>query len=139
MANSAARMLLRNGKSFPQLLRSRPAGRTSNINVCNKDRLLSQSLINPPTQQQQLLYLQRPVLGDGFNFVDFVLGKDRDLHWKSSVAVEARGERRQRSDSDEDDDDNEEYESDEVVDFDDDSDWDDQYDGDTNDNDDYDR
>ncbi|KAJ0046988.1 hypothetical protein Pint_04547 [Pistacia integerrima] len=74
MANSAARMLLKNGRSFPQLLRSRLVGQWS-VDICIKEQQLFRSLINP----KQKIFEQKPILGDGFNFVDFVMGKDQAL------------------------------------------------------------
>lgn len=125
MANSAARIFLKKGKSFPQLLGSRLVGRPRPSSILvTKDQvqLLAQPLINQnPTQQRQWLYLQRPALGDGFNFVDFVLG--------SKEAREGKIRLVSRRDKDEDDDgesDDFDYEEDDEP-FDDDS---DQYSGD---------
>ncbi|KAL5738016.1 hypothetical protein ACOSP7_030777 [Xanthoceras sorbifolium] len=60
MASSTARLLLKNGKSIHKLLR--------NPFPCGPNPQVFHSLINPRTQE---LYLQRPVLWDGFDFVDF--------------------------------------------------------------------
>ncbi|KAL5804503.1 hypothetical protein ACOSQ3_031303 [Xanthoceras sorbifolium] len=67
MASSTARLLLKNGKSIHKLLR--------NPFPCGPNPQVFHSLINPRTQE---LYLQRPVLWDGFDFVDFVRGKLSD-------------------------------------------------------------
>ncbi|KAL5756140.1 hypothetical protein ACOSQ2_020886 [Xanthoceras sorbifolium] len=64
MASSTASLLLKNGKSIHKLLR--------NPFPCRPNPHVFQPLINPTTQE---LYLQRLVLWDGFDFVDFVRGK----------------------------------------------------------------
>lgn len=116
MANSTARILLKTGKSFPQLFRSRLVGQ-SNVEIAIKEQQLLRSLINPT----QKIFEQKPILGNGFNFVDFVLGKNHALCTEQIIkpTVEARG-KRVVSDVDEDDDgDDTVYDDDDVEDFDD--------------------
>ncbi|KAH7544143.1 hypothetical protein JRO89_XS15G0116100 [Xanthoceras sorbifolium] len=76
-----------NGKSIHKLLR--------NPFPCGPNPQVFHSLINPRTQE---LYLQRPVLWDGFDFVDFVRGKP-SLAFDRMEA--ARGSNRVVSDGDE--------------------------------------
>ncbi|KAJ0101473.1 hypothetical protein Patl1_04658 [Pistacia atlantica] len=139
MANPAARMLLKNGRSFPQLLRSRLVGQSS-VDICIKEQQLFQSLINP----KQKIFGQKPVLGDGFNFVDFVMGKDQALCTEKikmpTVAARGMPVVIDVDDDDDvvDDDDDDVYDDDDIGDFVDDDDDEDDDDDDDEDDDDYD-